>query len=85
MRPRDESVFEFTEMGRDSRWEGRERHIEKVGGTPGISNVQELPQARHTGTRSVRQIHTGRMAQMPWVKFWQALSGPLASFRGNQP
>jgi hypothetical protein len=69
MRPRDESVFEFTEMGRDSRWEGRERHIEKVGRTRAISNVQELPQARHTGTRSVRANTHRENSTNAWVKF----------------
>ena len=44
--PCDESLFEFMEMRRESRWEGRETHWE---GERETGDLQELSQARHTG------------------------------------
>src|SRR3954452_4870330 len=49
MRPCDESVFEFMEMKRESRWEGRERTpTGKVGGTRAICGNFRKPDTQDT-------------------------------------
>jgi hypothetical protein len=52
-------VFEFMEMRRESRWEGRERTLLERWEGHGLF-VGTFANQTHR-TRSVRQIHTGRI------------------------
>jgi hypothetical protein len=84
VRPCDESLFEFMEMRRESRWEGRETHWE---GGRETGYLQELSQARHTGHAMLGKYRNLRVDKTKaWGEFWQAqvmsmqwsqFSGPL--------
>jgi hypothetical protein len=58
MRPCDESVFEFMEMRRESRWEGRETPLGRWEGHELFAGTFASQIHR---TRGVRQIHIGRI------------------------
>jgi hypothetical protein len=59
MRLCDESVFEFMEMRRESRWEGRGRTV--LGRWEGHGLFVGTFVSQTHRTRSVRQIHIRRM------------------------
>jgi hypothetical protein len=59
VRPCDESLFEFMEMRRESRWEGRERT--PLGRWEGHGLFVGTFASQTYNARSVRQIHTGRI------------------------